>query len=143
MLWFVALTFAQPGMVDENMEPAELKSVDELVRDLRGEDASDALFAARELKAQTKSYNKTVARGNPSSVRVLEARHKLAQIEERAAGPCLDLLWDDRMARPCAGLVAELGMTNALPALHDANQPDRPGLTRRALRRAIRSLEDS
>ena len=74
MLWFVALTFAQPGMVDENMEPAELKSVDELVRDLRGEDASDALFAARELKAQTKSYNKTVARGNPSSVRVLEAR---------------------------------------------------------------------
>ena len=30
MLWFVALTFAQPGMVDENMEPAELKSVDEL-----------------------------------------------------------------------------------------------------------------
>ncbi len=143
MLWFVALTLAQQGMADENLEPAELKSVDELVRDLRGEDPSDALFAARELKAQTKSYNKTVERGNPSSVRVLEARQKLAQIEERAAGPCLDMLSDDRMARPCAGLIAELGMTNALPVLHEAHQPDRPGLTRRVLKRAIRSLEES
>jgi hypothetical protein len=140
-MWLTLLLAQTPGSVDENMEPAELKSVDELVRELRSEDRADSLYAARELKAQAKGFNKTLRRGQPGSIRVLEARQQLAVIEERAAGPCIDFLVDERLAAPCAGLLMELELTAALPALYAAAEQELPRRSNRAILRAIDALE--
>jgi len=144
MVLLVAQMLAQEPLYDEHLsEPTEPVSVDELVRDLRGSDTPDALYAARELRAQAHSHNRTIARGKPDSIRVLEARQQLAHIEERAAGPCIDFLDDSRLAAPCAGLLAELGLVDALPDLHvAAAQEELSCRNHRAIARAIGHLED-
>ncbi len=144
MFVLVAQLLVQDPLYDEHLsEPADPVSVDELVRDLRGSDEPDALYAARELKAQARSYNRTLARGKPGSIRVQEARQALAQIEERASGPCIEFLEDSRLAAPCAGLLAELGLVEALPALRSAAAlEDTSCRNRRAIDRAIGHLEE-
>lgn len=144
-MWLSLLLAASPMGEDRlSLPPEELAGVEDLVRDLRGQDDADALYAARELKAQARTHQKTVARGRPGSLRVQEARQQLSLIEERAVGPCLDRLNDPRVAAPCAGLLAELGLTETLPALNRAAEDEElPRRARRAAERAIRRLEQA
>lgn len=142
LLLLTAVALAQPQPVRPEGH-GEMAPLDELVRDLRGEDPRDQLFAARELRRQVRQHSKTVDTGKPDRLSTLESRSALAELDERLVQPCIDAL-EAPVARHCAQILGMLHADEAQPALESMLlQTELPRRTRRAVDTALQTIRES
>jgi hypothetical protein len=113
----------------------------DLINDLRHENPSRRLYAARELRRQARHALRD-ANARPGSLKADESLVALTLFDEKVAGICIDAVAsDENIARQCADILGLLETVAARPALSAAAaRADARGL-QRALARALRRIE--
>mgnify|MGYP000197203101 CR=1 FL=1 len=115
-------------------------SLEELARDLRGNDASRRRFAIREMNRTARVARKHEF-GPLDSDRTMDAIQKLEFLDDHAAPTCLKHLQIDLEVRGCARLLGHLETSGARRILSEARSRTTKKADIRAIDRTLRILE--
>ena len=141
LLGLLLLTAAAPAAAQQSMlegPGTPLKTREELVRELDRGSTPDKLYAARELRRQAREAARGLKRGQPGSMRAMEARETMSDLRRDVPVPAAACLSISRVRGVCADILRIIEAKEALPALSAAAQE--PGRGRRSVREALMVL---
>lgn len=116
------------------------KTTADLLADLRGEDNSNRLYAARSLKSGLRRALAVEARGREGTLAVIEARSFLFEMESRLPEACVLALEAPNTVTPCADMLAWMEVRTAVPALEARLAVETRRRARRHLEAALQAL---
>ncbi len=133
---------AQPGAQVVQTGP---RTFDDYLGQLLEPDASDRLFAARELRRRVRRAVRLARRGDRASLAVADALASLDDFDRYLAPRCIEAVeHTERFGNilvPCADILGLLGTREALPALRAAREAETRRRPRRHLDRAVQAIE--
>lgn len=129
-----------PTQEGEAPTPSATKTVADLLDDLRGSDASKRLYAARSLRTKLRRAQAVEAKGNPESIRYLEALSTLDELETRIPHACMSAFTYPNVTGPCADMFVMLDVREAVPALQELRTREKRESVLRKLDEAITAL---
>lgn len=113
----------------------------DLVAKLRQGSRGERKYAARELRRVVRDAVQAERHADPDSIRGLEARQTLAELQDPLGLACVASLSDPAIARNCAEILGMLEFESAIAPLRAALEVDPRWRTRRAMERALTDLE--
>jgi len=120
----------------------EAPTLEDWIRDLEGDDKSDRLFAARELRRQLAAAQRRLDRGRGDELRREEDRVFVGDLRIRLVGPARRaLVAHKNVRRPCADILGLLGDPSALPDLRFALEVDQRRSVQKHVQRAVDEVE--
>lgn len=146
LLWFVpfsAAAVSDPVGTSSTAAPATVgaKTTAMLLADLRSDDDSDRLYAARALRAQMKRALRVEARGASGTIAADEARSVLFELEARVPDACrAGMVEHPNVVAACADMIAWLEVDDAEPLLRAALAAETRKGVRRRIERALASV---
>ena len=145
LAWTVLLSMSSPAFSAGPLPNAPVRqdTTDRrYANDLDSADAHARLYAARVLQRRVKEAW-GISGQSGESLRVMEARQKLADFDGMVAPQCTRSLHVGNLLGPCARILGFLQTRSALPPLRAVDQSQLGPCRRRAVKLAIKRIEAS
>lgn len=116
------------------------RTTEQFVADLGGESAPARRFAGRVLASRLTRADRR-RHGDPDDLATMDAQATWDTLSREVPDACVAALRHDEVVVACSRMLARLGRADTLPALRDARLRVGAGRLRRAVDRAIVTLE--